>query len=161
MSKPQATIRSVRRARLWITSGTAAPWTSPLTSRWADHCSGGWWCVLPLPGVWYTSVSSEASTPSERSVDLMKSCTRNVRKLMYGVSGGVRDGHVSLPGFDHLPGPWPDLRRSDHWTVVPLHSKSEFGHSLTQKDLWHQLSQTGISSNHQIHICLHMWMLLL
>lgn len=74
---------------------------------------------------------------------------------MYGVSGGVRDGHVSLPGFDHLSGSWPDLRRSDHWTVVPLHSKSEFGHSLTQKDLRHQLSQTGISLNHQIHICLY------
>lgn len=59
----QATIRSVKRARLWITSGTAPPWTSPLTSRSADHCSGGWWCVLPLPGVWYTSVSSEASPP--------------------------------------------------------------------------------------------------
>lgn len=72
---------------------------------------------------------------------------------MYGISGGVRDGHVSLCGFDHLPGPWPDLRRSHHWTIVPLHSKSEFSRSLTQKD--YSSLKTGISSKHQMHIYLH------
>lgn len=79
---------------------------------------------------------------------------------MYGISGGVRDGHVSLPGLDHLPGPWPDLRWSDRWTVVPLHSKSELSHSQTQKDFNYQLSQTGTASKHHIHICLHMRLLL-
>lgn len=59
----QATIRSAKRARLWITFGTATPWTSPLTSTPAGRCSGGWWCVWPPPGLWYTSASSEASPP--------------------------------------------------------------------------------------------------
>lgn len=71
---------SVWRALQWITSGTVRPWISHLTLRPAAPCSGGWSCVWPAPGVLSSSASSKASTPWERSVDVVKNIWSPVSK---------------------------------------------------------------------------------
>lgn len=118
---------------------------------WLVMCLATAWCVVYICFIRGIASIGKVSWPDEK---LHEECQET--NFLTIISGGVRDGHVSLPGFDHLPDPWPNLRWSHRWTVVSLHSKSELGTKLTQKDCNYRLSQTGMSSKHQIHICLHM-----
>lgn len=96
-------------------------------------CLASAWCVVFICFIKGIESMGKVCLPPLYQLLLTRLRVTEGYIICLNVSGCIRDSHIPLPSADYFPGPCPHSARSYWWTVVPLHSRCEFGHLLSSQ----------------------------